>query len=253
MSDCISNSCVSSDYLRNQGEEIMSSLLGGNRFRSRRLLLDLSNLKIPFSHLEVAAEGMAAVAPEKLERIFLHLREVVHSALENIGMVLLCTSFYGHIASHYPDRVIEEANLLAVRGRRWWIADLVASRMMLSLLISHPLLGICILEKWGEQDDPWLRRCVAATVNQNFKNPNCDASALVFLLESIRQDTSSEVQRGVSMALRTLCKNHEEVGLSTLKTWAYHADARVATVIRGGMSTLGMVQRQELEAVLAAR
>ena len=245
--------CITTDSVRARGEAAMNRLLDGDRFRCRRILADLSVLKIPLSLLEVATEGMAVRVSGRVERILLPFREVVHSGLEDIGMVLLGTSFYGRIASGFPERILEEAELLTVRGRRWWIADLVASRMMRALLVSHRLLAIGVLERWAEQQEPWLRRCVAVTVNQMFKNPESDASALVFLLETIRRDTWSGVQRGVSMALRTLCKNHEEVGITTLKTWAHHADAHVATVVRSGMVELGMMHREELEAVLAAR
>jgi len=125
----------------------MDRLLEGDRFRCRRILADLSELKIPLGLLEVATEGLAARVAGQVERILLPFREVVHSGLENIGLVLLGTSFYDQIASCYPERILEEAELLTVRGRRWWIADLVASRMMRALLISHRPLAIGVLER----------------------------------------------------------------------------------------------------------
>jgi len=247
------NDTVSSEYLRDQGRAAMARLLGGDRFRCRRILVDVSALKVPFACLDLVARAMADRCGDEIDRVFLPLREVVHSALDRIGVVVLATSFYGRFAADRPDRVFDEAERLVVRGRRSWIADLVAANIMRPLLGEEPLLALPCLWHWAEDGDPWLRRAVAVTVNQRLKSPDCDASALVYLLESIRLDTTREVRCGVVMALRTLCRNHRAVGLSTLKTWAHDADARVVTVVRGGMIGLGVTQRRELEAVLAAR
>jgi len=247
------NDSVSSEYLCDQGRAAMARLLEGDRFRCRRILVDLSALKVPFACLDLAARAMADRCGDEIDRMFLPFREVVHSALDRIGVVVLATSFYGRFASARPGRVFDEAERLVVRGQRSWIADLVAANVMRPLLVEEPLLTLGQLWQWAEDGDPWLRRSVAVTVNQTFKSPDCDASQLVYLLECIRLDTTREVRGGVVMALRTLCRNHQAVGLSTLKTWAHDADARVVTVIRGGMTGLGVTQRRELEAVLAAR
>ena len=244
---------ISANGLNRFGREAMDRLFDGDRFRCRRILVDLAELKIPFQLLECAVEGMAERVGSRFEGVVVSFREVVHSALDQIGVVALAASFYGCQTLADPDLVLGEVERLVVCGRHWWIADLAAARALRPMLAAHPDFTWDRLVLWSSHDNPWLRRSVAMAVSQTLKNPRCDASAFVSLLESMREDPSQEVRRGVTMALRTLCKNHQDVGLSILRTWAHHADARVATLVRGGMSGLGMRARREVEAVLATR
>ena len=98
--------CISAEFVRARGEAAMGRLLEGDRFRCRRILADLSELKVSLSLLEVATEGMAARVADRVEPVLLHFREVVHSGLQNIGMVLLGTSFYGRFAPRFPERIL---------------------------------------------------------------------------------------------------------------------------------------------------
>jgi hypothetical protein len=231
----------------------MRCLAEGNRFGCRRALVDAARLPVALCAFDRVVDGMLERAPAALDPLFLPLREVFLSALAHLPVVAVAASFYGRIAPAHPETASEEAERMIVRGGRPWIADLVAARAMPPLLAAHPLRALQVLGGWAERSDSALRRAVAVTVNRMVRNPDCDARLLVSLLEGVLEDASPEVLRGVVRALRTLCRNHHEVGLSTLRAWADQADARFATVVRGGMAGLGLVQRRELEAVLAAR
>lgn len=236
----------------------MSRLIRGDRFRSRRILSDLSDLRIPLASLEAAAEGMASHAPIALARASGSLRAVTLSGLDNVGMMLIAASFYGRTARKTPRLVLREAEAMVTRGQAWWISDLVATRMIAPMLAHHGILALCALGRWAKIGCPWLKRTVAVTIRHGFhhRHPGfCerhDALALVLVLELICRDEHDTVREPAARAIRALCAFDPELGFRTAERWLRRGDHGLQLLRRDVWPELSAAQREYLDSLRPA-
>lgn len=244
---------VTTERLHRHGCEAMRALLAGNRFRCRRFLLEVSRRSVPFAGLDLVAEAMARTCGTAFPQHAHALRQVVHSALDSIGVVAVAGSFYAYYAGSEPALVLAEAEHMIESAPAQWISDLVGTRIIPALVDANSPAAWRGLVPWAEAEDPWRRRAVAAGTARVLCDPTSDTHDPVRLLDTLRRDASREVRGGVAQALRTLARHHPEVALLTMHTWARQADDRTATVVRSGMAGLCGSERRRLEAVLTAR
>lgn len=191
------------------------------------VLAPILGAKVPFSSLDLIGETLGQAGADHLQSLLLFLDRLVKT--EAMGAYVIAGR--GLVGMNEVDMAssFARAREYVVWGDVWYVADIIGERPLGHGLLSHFEGGLSLLERFVQDQNPWVRRSVGVAVhffNKRRRDAPLRIQRLLELLACRFEERDTSALKGIGWGLKTIGRYYPDLLVPYLRQQMAHKSPR---------------------------